>query len=71
MKKRKRKQANKKLITHSLGTKHFVERIECTIRFINAGTAWLFPTTDDPDEPSVASHIAFARIDEEGKVTIL
>lgn len=49
-----------------LGEIHIVEGIECQVSYINHGTAWLTPTRDHA--PLIARHIAFATINEEGKV---
>ncbi len=71
MKKTKRKPLKVKLISHKMGDKHFIEGTECQVRYLNAGKAWLFPTTDDADEPLIARHIALAVIDEHGKVEVI
>jgi hypothetical protein len=46
-------------------------QIACEIRFINAGKGWLFPIVDDPSDPTTGRHVAIAKIDEKGKVTLL
>lgn len=60
-----------KILEHKMGDKHFISGVECEVRFLNAGTAWVCPTHDCEDEPLVARHIAYARIDETGKVTLI
>lgn len=60
------------MIPNKLGDKVFVAGVECRIRYMNSsGTGWAFPTLDDPDEPLVARHIAYARIYADGKVVLL
>lgn len=65
------KVAKKQIVEHSLGDKHFIDNIECEVKFINGGKAWVFPTTDDEDMPLTATHVCYAKLDEYGNVTVL
>ena len=69
MKKTKKIKVKSKL--PALGDKLFINNTECVIKRVGNGCAWAFPTTDDPDEPLVARHIAYARIETDGKVVML
>lgn len=60
-----------KTVKHNVGDKHFIDGIACVVRYLNAGQAWAFPELDDKEEPMFARHIAMARIDNHGKVTLL
>lgn len=72
MKKTKsKKAAPQKPKLPKLGDKMFINNTECVIKRVGNGCAWAFPTVDDPDEPMVARHIAFARIDSDGKIVML
>lgn len=53
---------------HEVGDKHFIDNMQCEVRHVNAGQAWLSPTHSDPDEPLVAPHIAYAVMNEYGEV---
>lgn len=67
--------AKQKIIQHKMGDKHFIKgkklSVECVVRFINNGMAVVFPTMDDDTDTHVARHIAFAKIDKYGKVTLI
>lgn len=56
---------------HELGDEYFIDGVACKVKFINAGYGFLFPITDDADTPLIARHIAYARVDEDGKVKVL
>lgn len=70
MKKRKKsvQKPKKPKLLHKLGDKHFIDGIDCEVRFVNAGNAFICPTTDDNDTPLVARHIAYAIIDDQGEI---
>lgn len=65
------KQAKQQLVEHNIGDKHFIDNTECEVKYVNGGKAWVFPTADDEDTPMIASHIAYAKLDEYGNITIL
>ena len=66
----KKKPANRrpKKIVHRLGDKHFIDNTEMTTKYVNRDWAWIFPTIDDEDAPLIARHIAYAVLDEYGKI---
>lgn len=70
LKKKALKPKRQKTVTYDLGQKFFIEGVECAVGHINAGTAWLFPTFDDPESVMIARHISFARIDDQGTITL-
>jgi hypothetical protein len=65
------KKTKKKFIVYKLGEKFFVEGVLCEVRYINSGTAYLCPTFNDPDNVQIAKHIAYAKMDKNGKVALL
>lgn len=67
----KKKQKSTPKIVHKLGDKHFIGGTACSVRFINHGCAWLTPVVDDKDDPEVSRHIAYAKIDQLGIITLL
>ncbi len=69
----KKKRATQKqgAITHKLGDVHFLGGLECSVKLVNTGIGFLFPTTDDEDFPLIAKHICYAKIYDDGEVVYL
>lgn len=57
-----------KEIVHKLGDKHFLNGVECIIKFVNIGIGFAFPTVDDEDTPYICTHICYAKLYPDGKI---
>jgi hypothetical protein len=70
MKKKKAVQ-QRPTVAHQKGDIHFVDGVECVVRYLNAGKAWLFPVHDDETPPALMRNVAIARLDEYGDLKLL
>lgn len=66
----------KKKYKYILGQSYYLvkdstEGIMCVVGHINQGAAFLFPAVDDPENPSIAVHICYAKVDKYGKVSFV
>lgn len=66
----------KKRYRYVLGQSYYVvkdatEGVMCIVGHLNQGIGFLFPAVDDPENPSIATHICYAKVDRYGKVTFI
>lgn len=51
-----------------LGDKVKIDGTECQVKYINAGSAYVSPVKDDTNDPRIARHIAYAKLEPRGKI---
>lgn len=64
-----------KFIQYKFGDTVWVNQvIECKVRYVNAGMAWVSPVCEvnmGPGKIPARPHVALARVEVDGKVTLL